>query len=195
MSTEAITPDTYAKVATAGESLDGLDLSGVDRNLSAGLKITHTRDVHGRGLTLPQCRENSVDIDVAEDTVLDGVFGTLGMAPASGQAITVKGGSARTTLSGEILSEPGRQGAHIQVGNWMDQDYRLTSGTKLDFKHRLGGPVYVVTGWVVPFSTTLRGACEWRPWESLKLKIYVVAKFVVRFLLRIPKGTKGPAWF
>jgi hypothetical protein len=195
MNTASETIDTYTKVATAGECLDGLDLTTApDTTMSAPLKIAHVSDVHGESVKLPQFRENAVDIDVATNIRLRGEFGTLGVAPAGGQVITVKGGSHAIDLGGTILSDPGRQGAHIQVGQWMDQTYAMTSGVSLDFIHPDALPVYVVTGWVVPFSVRLHGACRWLFVESMKLKAYIIFKFVVRLILRIPKGVKGPSW-
>jgi hypothetical protein len=76
----------------------------------------------------------------------------------------------------------------------MDQTPAPTWGVHIHAEHRDGGPVNVVTGWVVPFSIHLSGDCEWLWWESMKLKAYIVAKFIVRAVLRIPRGVKGPSF-
>jgi len=85
----------------------------------------------------------------------------------------------------------------VEIGDWMDQSYAPTSGvdlTGLEPHADRRGKNRVAVGWAVPFSTKLGANCEYLVVESLKLKAYVVAKFVVRFFLRIPKGVKGPAW-
>jgi len=177
-----------------GVNFDNLDLSANDgREYSTLFKVSHCKDVSGEGLDVPQGNENAADIDVCEDVSLHGEFGTAGVI--GDQCITVKGGCRRVHLSGVIRTLTTRRKAHIQVGNWMDQSYRITRDVALDFKRSDNGPVYVAIGWAVPFTVQLRGDCRLLVWESVKLKAYVLAKFAIRAVLRIPKGTKGPAWF
>ena len=194
MSTESVHIDSYDRNAQTNENLDGLVMPVVDVTRSAPLKVSHVNNVSGKNMVIPQYEENAMDIDVCNDINFSGDFGTPGISTPNGQTITVKGGCQRVHVSGVIHSDAGRQNSHVQVGNFMDQSYAMSNHVTLDFKHINGGKVNVVTGWVVPFSVTLKGSCKWLMWESVKLKAYVVAKFVVRFVLRIPKGVKGPAW-
>jgi len=176
-----------------GVAFDGLNLTEHDgREYSTLLKISHCCNVSGEGLNIPQGNENAVDIDVCEDVALSGEFGTAGAT--CDQVLTVKGGCRRVQVVGTVHTLKTRRLAHVQVGNWMDQSYDLTRDVTLDLQRADGGPVLVAIGWAVPFSVKLRGSCKYLVWESVKLKAYVLAKFAVRAVLRIPKGTKGPAW-
>jgi len=177
-----------------GLNLDGLDLSEHDEGeFSTLLKISHSSHIAGVSLDIQQGNENAVDVDVCEDIAIAGEFGTAGAV--CDQVVTVKGGCQRIRIAGVIRTLETRRKAHVQVGNWMDQSYRLTRDVLLDFKRSDGGPVYVAIGWAVPFTVQLRGDCRLLVWESVKLKAYVLAKFAIRAVLRIPKGTKGPDWF
>jgi hypothetical protein len=177
--------------------LNELDLSHVrGQNYSDVLKISHKQGIpiRGVGMVIPRGRENALDIEDCDDVILNGEFGTNSVDGAKGTAITAKGNLSNAHLSGLIRGPAGQQNAHIDVGNWYDQNYGWSKNIVLNFHHESVGPVYVVTGWVKPFSIKLQGGCKWLMWQSLALKAYVLAKFVVRFLMRIPKGVKGPAW-
>lgn len=177
--------------------LHDLDLSHVNgQDYSSLLKISHKNGIPIRGynMKLPRGQENALDIEDCDDVDLQGEFGTDSLAGSEGQAITAKGGLCNAKLSGLIRGPAGRQNSHVQVGNWYDQNYRWSKNITLNFHHETLGTVNVVTGWVKPFSVKLKGECRWLVWESLKLKAYVLAKFAVRFVLRIKKGEKGPSW-
>lgn len=189
----SVREDVNAYVAVEGENLDRLDLSAFDRTAFASLlKITHVNDVHGVALRVPSARENAIDIDCAQHILIQADVGSDDSV--GDQVVTVKGGSRNVYMDLIVRGPAGRQNSHIQVGNWMDQSYKITADVRIRAKHKDGGPVNVVTGWVVPFSVHLPGDCRWLFVESMKLKAYVLAKFLVRFALRIPKGVKGPAW-
>ena len=196
MSTASTRPDINAFSAYAQENarLDGLNLSEYDgREYSDALKISHCKHISGTNLVVPQGLEDAVDVTASEDVRLHGDFGTSG-ATFSEQVVTIKGGCKDVTLFGRLLTQGTKSRATVQIGNWFDQSYGITRGVTLNLSRPDGKPILVAIGWAVPFSTRLMGDCRYSVWESLKLKAYVAAKFIVRMALRIPQGQKGPAW-
>lgn len=178
--------------AEHGQQIDGMDLSKVDGSqYSSPLKISHSFAIVGSHLVIPQGLENAVDIDLCDGVHLSGEFGT---GPVQGdQVITVKGGTKNYTLEGTLHSR-GNRGYEVGVGNWFDQSYGIGGKGLIDLNHQDGGKVRVAIGWAIPFATKLGNNCKYMPFESLKLKAYFIIKFLVRFALRIPIGTKGPSW-
>lgn len=173
--------------------LTGLDLAGANLDgIATPLKLSHSIDVSGIGIRSPQGLENALDINVCENVKLGGKFG--GGIVEGDQVVTVKGGSKNIELSGLIAGHGNRSGVHIEIGNHSDQSTEPTKNVVLDFDHEMGGPVYVSTGWVAPFSVKLHGKCKWAFVASMELKAYVFAKLIVRKILGIQIGVKGPAW-
>lgn len=176
-----------------GLNLDSLDLSShEDGDVSSMLKISHSSHIFGVNLSIPQGDENAVDIDVCEDVAIAGFFGDPGVE--CDQVVTVKGGSRRIRVAGIVRTTQTRRKAHVQIGNWMDQSYRASRDIALDLERVDGGPVYVAIGWAVPFTTKLQGSCKLLVWESVRLKAYWIAKYVVRLFTGIKQGEKGPSW-
>lgn len=182
----------YSVAGEVDRDLTGLDLREIDGSqFSSLLKITHCRRVTGIQVLVPQGTENAMDLDDVESAVIDGHFG---FGPVKGdQVITIKGGCRNFRVTG-ILHSRGTRSADIEIGNWFDQNQRLTSSGILDFRHADGGKIRVAIGWVVPFSVKLRGACTYALLPSLKIKAYFLTKYVVRSVLRIKQGQKGPSW-
>lgn len=172
------------------ENLDLLDVNG--RAYASVLKCSHKQEVIIVGAKIPAGIENAADFDDIQDFDIDGEFGSSDWT--GDQVVTIKGGCRDGYISGTVYGPPGRQNSHVQIGNWFDQNYAMTQEIVVHLRHGIGGKVNVVTGWVVPFSIHLGPQCRWLFWESVKLKAYIVAKFAVRFVLRIKKGEKGPSW-
>jgi len=163
---------------------------------SSAAKISHKNNITGQNLKVAQCNENAVDIDVSTNINISGDFGLPdkdGKIGRADQVITIKGGCSNISVSGVIHSQPTRGKAHVSIGNWMDQDYRMNSNIYINLKQADGSPINYSTGWVKPFSVKANGA-KWMVVESLELKVYWVIKYLVRLVMRIPQGTKGPSW-
>lgn len=179
------------------EDISGLDLTSLDAaSFDSPLKISHSTNIHGGELSIPQGKENSVDLNCVSGANLSGDFGVGQDSKTSeGQIITIKA-SDHIVISGVIHGSAGRQGAHVQIGQHSDQGYQPTKRVSLNLVHSDPNQnVFVVTGWVLPWTIELKGRCVWLRWESFKLFMYVVGKWIVRTILRIPKGVKGPSWF
>lgn len=184
--------DGYDLNSPETPSLTALDST----SFSSALKISHKTNIRGSDLRVAQCNENAVDITISHNVNLTGRFGVLddgGKQGRADQVITIKGGCSNVSVAGTVCSRPTRTRAAIQLGNWMDQDYSLNRDIHLKLTNQDGSPTTFSTGWVAPFSVHGSGM-KWLFWESVGLKLYWVAKWLVRTCLRIPKGVKGPSW-
>jgi len=184
--------DNYDLGAPTNPSFTNLDATA----FSSAIKISHHTNVVGSNLKVAQCEENAVDIDLSHNVNLNGRFGLpddTGKIGRADQVITIKGGSTNISIAGILCSKPTRSKASIVIGEWMDQDYSMSSDIHLNLVNLDGSPVYFATGWVKPFSVHGNGA-KWLFWTSMGLKAYWILKWSVRLIMRIPKGTKGPSW-
>ena len=179
-----------------GANINPLDVPAHGDGLDSPLKISHSSFISGKNLVVPQGGENAVDINVCDNVSLEGDFG-LGpdLKTEEGQVLTVKA-SRHVSLSGTVYGKPGRMGAHVQLGNHSDQGARPTAHVTLDLVPDQGrdGLVYLVTGNVLPWTIHRSVFVRWLVWPSVQLAVYVYFKWLVRFAMRIPKGTKGPGW-
>lgn len=158
------------------------------------LKISHSTNITGAALRVPQGRENAVDMNCVSNVTLVGEFGVgVDFKTSEGQVVTIKA-SDHVSVRGVIHGRPARQGAHISLGQHSDQGYQPTKHVSLDVVHADTGPVFLVTGNVLPWTIRRSPAVKWLVWESIACAAYVYFKRVVRFVLRIPKGVKGPSW-
>lgn len=171
------------------------------RVYSSPLKISHSSQIVAEDLSVPQGLENALDVNVVDGLIASGKFGVGNdFKTTEGQVITIK--ASRDVCIGrrfngepsEIYGKPGRGGAHIEIGQHSDQGCRPTSFVTLRVRHAEGGPVYVVTGNVLPWTMDFGENTVWLKWASVKLAAYVYFKLLVRIVLRIPKGVKGPSW-
>jgi hypothetical protein len=162
-----------------------------DLDIASMLKISHCQNVKANHVIIGQGAENAVDISCSENVSLSGIFGAIGI-PCD-QVITVKGGCRNINLYRYIDTPATKRKAHIEIGNWMDQSYKINKDITLDFIGQ--DKIYVAVGWAVPFSVKLKSNCKYLFWRSVGLKFYWLAKFLIRLVMRIPKGTKGPNWF
>lgn len=156
---------------------------------SAILKICDDSTQSLTNLVVEQGYESSVDINVHTVATLQGTFGNS--TPGVGnQLFSVKGGST-AYLSGIIKGSGNRLGADILIDNWSDQSF---NGSKVDLtnlKHETGRKVKVVFRCG---ASTIVGDCEKLVWESIKLTAYWWLKWIVRKVMGIKLGVKGPFW-
>lgn len=174
------------------------DLSDVDGSKYASvLKLTdgiHDQTLHD--LRVNNGVETSVDMDIATNMSVNGDFG---LGPQLGNnVLRAKGGYSHIKFGGTLHSRGQRGGVDIELGDWMDQSYAVNKTCDLTgiLPHADGkGPNIVAIGWVMPFTTKLGANCKQSYWQSFLLKAYWPTKWLIRTILRIPKGTKGPSWF
>lgn len=175
-------------------TLDGLDLGSENiTGIDTPLKISHSIALTGMNVVVPCGLETSVDIDVCVGVNLNGDFGVGGYNPQT--PLRIKGNSHHIKLSGRLHAR-GARGVDVEIGNWMDQDYGLSGTIDLtELKHVDGNKIRVAIGWVKPFTVKLGPNCSYAFWDSIGLKFYVPAKRLLRLLLGIKQGEKGPEWF
>ena len=173
-----------------------LQEAGTDATISTFLKLSDgIHDVVISDAVIPGGLETAVDLDMAENVHVSGDFGSV--FAWSENVLRAKGGFKNISFAGRLWSCGCRNGIDIELGNWMDQTYRISRDCDLRFMeaHKNGTRVTFAVGWVVPFTVRYdRSSCEYLIWQSLKLKAYWIAKYLVRSALRIPVGTKGPDW-
>lgn len=158
-------------------------------------KFSGAKGIKLSDVNFSQGRENSVDINNGANNIeLSGHFGRLDINNSEAfipdQVITIKGGSKNVIVRGIIHSHGDR--CEIQIGNWSDQSYDNSTNITLDLTSSDGKPVIVQVGHAK--NVTLLGDCKLDKWGSLKLKAYWWLKRIVRAVMRIPVGTKGPSW-
>jgi len=180
-----------------GEDLSNLNLKDLDASqFDSPLKISHSTEIKGDFLIVPQGKENALDCNCVSNVKLSGTWGVgQDNKTDQGQVITIKA-SDNVTIVGWIWGKPGRQGAHVQLGQHSDQGYQPTRNITLCLHHEYSNQkVNVVMGWVLPWTIKLNDGCKVLKWESFRLFTYVLIKWILRTILRIPKGVKGPSWF
>jgi hypothetical protein len=160
------------------------------------LKFSGAQGVTMTNLLVSQGAENTVDINnEAANIKLVGDFGYTNINRATcgeysfDQAITIKGGSHDITITGTLHNK----GA-VELGNWSDQSTSKCYNVILDLRSTDGSKIDVILGRVDTKTVTLLGDCQINKWESFKLSTYWWAKSLIRNILRIPVGTKGPNW-
>lgn len=194
----SIRPDINA-VSVTGDAIfpAGIDLESIDgMKFASTLKLTDgIHDQVINNLRVTQSTETSVDMDWATNMEVGGDFG---LGPVLGDnVLRSKGGYKHIKYRGTLHSR-GQRNGDIELGDWFDQNYTISRTCDLTgiLPHADGkGKVTVVIGWVMPFTTKLGDNCRVLWIQSIGLKLYVIAKFIIRFILRIPKGVKGPSWF
>jgi len=156
-----------------------------------GLKFSCAEGVIIRGeCRVPGGTENACDVNNGSSVA---VFGTLALWGGGQAGLVVKGGSRfRTEIDGSVILIPvASSKTDVLVDDWSDQSSRpsFVSGT---FRRPDGQPVRVVWGrWHRP-KISGPSVVNWR-WV-IALHFYNPLKGFVRWVLRIPRGTKGPAW-
>lgn len=196
------TPDASIRtdvnfVSFAGQTgiIPSLDFTTVNSSQYATiLKVSDgCHDISFSNLDMPSGNETAVDMDMTINGIIQGKFGG---AIQPDNVLRFKGGCIDCKAIGTLRVRGKRNSVDVEVGDWMDQSYKMTKGLDLSGLtiHSDGGKNRVAIGWATPFSTKLGSNCQYLVIESLKLKLYWIAKWIVRKILRIPLGTKGPSW-
>lgn len=167
------------------------DLSKID-----GSKYASVLKISGRfvgeisNAIAPQGKECAVDINTLAVVTLQGQFGS---SDSSGdQIFSVKGG-AKAIIKGVLYGAGNRMKADVLVDNWADLIYDGSTVDLTEASHVLGRKINVVKRYGAS-KVILGKNAKVDVIRSIGLTIYWWAKCVVRAVLRIPKGTKGPSW-
>lgn len=155
----------------------------VTLKLCDGITLTKT------DLDVPQSRESAVDIQNRAVVTLVGKFGTTG-DQVGYQIFSVKGGST-AKLIGTLRGEGHRLNADILVDMWSDQCFGGSVVDLSQLKHESGRKIKVVKRYG---ASTIHGDCQVLVIPSIEETIYWWAKWIVRKVMRIPLGAKGPSW-
>lgn len=188
-SSTSIDNNFYSIFGVTGQGIDGqVYMPENPSQYAAILKVSHSTGIHGIALTVSNGQENSVDINVCKDMTLSGVYGLSGVT--ADQCITIKGGSESIYVAGVINCNGSR--ADVQIGDWSDQEDALSKNVTLDLVRADGKPVKVQVGRAT--GIVLKGSCVRSWWSDFLLTAYWWIKLIVRKIMRIPIGTKGPSW-
>ena len=193
-------PDNnYRSFAGEDKVPDNLDLSAASKNQTISTFLKLSDGIHDQDIKVgwvPGGLETAVDLDWATNvSVTGGSFGTWGKA--TDNILRAKGPFKNIRFSGTLNSYGQRNGIDIELGNHFDQHPGLGSGCDLTgiAPHPNGDKVTFAVGWVIPFTVKHSYSNhKYLIWESFKLKAYVAFKHLVRLIIRIPHGTKGPSW-
>jgi hypothetical protein len=195
----SIRPDNNYRSYSGNDSIpNGLDLTDAasDTTISTFLKLSDgIHDQNVENLKIPGGIETAVDMDWATNVFIHGDFG---MGPnLSDNVLRAKGPFKNIGFRGMLHQYGQRNGIDIELGNHFDQAPGMGSGCDLRGidGHQNGDKVTLAIGWVVPFTVKYNpDYVKYLVWESLKLKAYVALKHLVRWVMRIPAGVKGPSW-
>ncbi len=159
------------------------------------LKIGDNSTVVLFNINVSQGYESAVDINNNCNTRLSGVFGDTNKN--GNQIISVKGGSY-AVFNGVLRGEGERKvlffnlTADVLVDNWSDQNYKGSFVDMGDSTHEAKRKIKVVKRF---FASTVLGAnISLLYFQSFLFTVYWWAKFLVRKIMRIKKGEKGPSW-
>jgi len=153
------------------------------------LKLADSANITLTNLIVDQGVECSVDANNKVTATVDGIFGNS-TNNIGNQIFSVKGG-CNITIKGTLKGSGNRMNADILVDNWSDQDYSGSSVDLTQAKHESGRKLNVVyrIG-----SSKITGDCNKLLLPSIGLTLYFYLKLLVRTILKIPQGTKGPSW-
>jgi hypothetical protein len=169
------------------------DLATIDGSKYASiLKLSSEQtDFKMSGLIITQGTENCVDINNDAKMDIEGVFGHPTFQ--GDQLFSVKAG-ASAKISGTIRGSGKRLKADVILDNWSDQNQ---DGSYLDItrlKHESGRKINVVKH--LGKGTLKIGSNARVLWlNSLYLTVYNLTKKLIRKIIGIPNGKKGPSWF
>jgi len=151
------------------------------------LKLADSANITLTNLVVDQASENTVDANNKVVATLEGVFGnsTNGIG---NQIFSVKG-SCNVTIKGILKGAGNRLNADILIDNWSDQDYGPSTIDLTQAKHETGRKLNVVyrIG-----SSKVSGDCNKLLLPSIGLTAYFYLKLLVRKVMGIKQGQKGP---
>ena len=153
------------------------------------LKLADRANITLDNLVVEQGSECTVDINNNVTATVTGTFGNS--TPNIGNQIFSVKGNCNVTINGTLKGAGNRMNADILVDNWSDQDY---SGSTIDLtnaKHETGRKLNVVyrVG-----SSKIKGDCNKLLLPSIGLTAYFYLKLLVRKVMGIKQGQKGPSF-
>lgn len=167
-------------------TVDGTQYASILKVSGKGVEFTPKNE-----LTICQGNENAVDINNYAEMHIKGTFGSD--AFSGDQLFSVKAG-AKATIQGVLKGKGKRLKADIILDNWSDQNQ---DGSFLDItnlKHESGRKINIVKD-LRKGKMKLGSNAKVLYLQSTGLTIYNMLKKVIRLVLRIPNGKKGPSWF
>lgn len=191
---------TQASVSDSGtpnqvitpNNLMNWDLSLIDGSKYASIvKLTSGIVFSQDGMNISQGLENSVDINNHANVLISGVFGTPDNTIGD-QIISVKGGST-AIIRGYLSGRGKRNQADILIDNWSDQSFSGSTVNLLALSHTDGKKIRVVLRYGAS-KVELGEYAEVMKFASIKMTAYWWIKYIVRKIMRIPLGTKGPSF-
>jgi hypothetical protein len=156
------------------------------------LKITSNAVVDKKGLDIGQAAENSVDIQHGAKATLEGRFG-CDEDKVGDQIFSIKGGSW-AKITGYLRGSGSRLNADIIVDTWSDQSLAGSYADLTNLIHIKNRRIRVVKRYFASTVVAHSSNVEILVLASIENTIYWWAKRIVRAVLRIPIGTKGPSW-
>ena len=153
------------------------------------LKLADNAVITLSGLMVEQGSECSVDVNNKVNATVWGVFGNS-TNNIGNQIFSVKGNS-NVTIIGTLKGAGNRLNADILVDNWSDQNYSGSTVNIVNAKHETGRKLNVVyrIG-----SSKIIGDCNKLLWQSIQLTAYFYIKLIVRNIMGIKQGQKGPSF-
>lgn len=168
------------------------DLSKIDGSKYASLlKISGRFVGEVSDAIAPQGKECAVDINTLAVVTLQGHFGSDNNKFGD-QIFSVKGG-AKAIIKGVLHGAGIRMKADVLVDNWADLIYDGSTVDLTEVSHVSGRKINVVKRYGAS-NVILGKNAKVDVIRSIGLTVYWWAKCIVRAVLRIPKGVKGPSW-
>jgi hypothetical protein len=158
-------------------------------NFASILKLADSAVITLHCFAVEQGRECSVDVNNKVNATIRGVFGNS-TNNIGNQIFSVKGNS-NVTIVGTLKGAGNRLNADILVDNWSDQDYNGSTVNIVNAIHETGRKLNVVyrIG-----SSKIIGDCNKLLWQSIQLTAYFFIKLIIRKVMGIKQGHKGPSF-
>lgn len=156
---------------------------------ASALKLADNSVISLSGMEVVQCTECTVDINNHTTANISGTFGTT--TPNIGnQTFSVKGGS--TAIINGTLKGIGNRGCDILIDNWSDQSYNGSTVDLTNAVHEEGRKLKAIYRF---FASTIHGTnVDKLYFKSTYFTCYWWLKWIVRKILGIKVGQKGPSW-
>lgn len=176
------------------QPLSGLPADGkvipVNRKAYASaLKLCDNSVVTTTGLEVAQCNECALDVNNHATVDVKGTFGSVEKFGA--QTFSVKGGSV-AKITGTLRGDRDK-GCDVLVDNWSDQSYNSSTVDLTYAVHEQGRKIKVMYRFFA--SKIIGDNVEKLYLKSAGLTFYWWAKWIIRKILGIKVGQKGPSWF
>ena len=169
--------------------VDGKVLPDNPLQYASALKLCDGLQISLTGLEVAQCSECAVDINNHAFIAVEGVFGSSNIGIGN-QTFSVKGGS-EAYITGPLKGFGNRK-CDILVDNWSDQSYNGSIVNLIDASHESGRRLVVIKRYGA--STINGNNFKVDIVRSLGLTIYWWTKWIIRKMLGIKIGQKGPSW-